>query len=56
MIERVEVRGPLASDVSLTALAIEHGRELVTTDGDFASSPALRWRHHLAPSPCEGPG
>jgi len=29
------------------ALAIEHGCELVTADGDFARFPGLRWRHPL---------
>lgn len=43
-----EIRGPLVSDAYLAALAIEHGCELVTTDGDFARFPGLRWRHPLA--------
>jgi hypothetical protein len=29
-------------------LAVEHGCELVTTDGGFARFPDLRWRHPLA--------
>lgn len=47
-IERTEIRGALVSDAYLAALAIEHGCELVTTDGDFARFPELRWRHPLA--------
>ena len=42
------IQGALVSDAYLAALAIEHGCELVTTDGDFARFPGLRWRHPLA--------
>jgi uncharacterized protein len=45
------VRGPLVSDAYLAALAIEHGCELVSTDGDFARFPGLRWVHPLAAPP-----
>jgi len=38
------IRGPRVSDAYLAALAIEHGCELVTTDGDFSRFPGLRWR------------
>lgn len=41
------IQGPLVTDAYLAALAIEHGCELVTTDGDFARFPGLRWRHPL---------
>jgi toxin-antitoxin system PIN domain toxin len=41
------IQGPLVSDAYLAALAIEHGCELVTTDGDFARFKGLRWRHPL---------
>lgn len=51
LIQRSEIRGALVSDAHLAALAIEHGCELVTTDGDFARFPGLRWRHPLAPRP-----
>lgn len=44
------VRGPLVADAYIAALAIEHGCELVTTDGDFARFKGLRWRHPLAPA------
>lgn len=44
------VRGPLVADAYIAALAIEHGCELVTTDGDYARFKGLRWRHPLAPA------
>jgi predicted nucleic acid-binding protein len=44
----VNVQGPLVTDAYLAALAIEHGCELATTDGDFARFQGLRWRHPLA--------
>lgn len=42
------IKGPLVADAYIAALAIEHGCELVTTDGGFARFPGLRWRHPLA--------
>ena len=42
-----DIEGPLVTDAYLAALAIEHGCELVTTDGDFALFQGLRWRHPL---------
>lgn len=41
--------GAFVADVYHAALAIEHGCEWVTSDGDFARIPGLRWRHPLAP-------
>ena len=41
-------RGKLVADAYHAALAIEHGCELVTADGDFARFHGLRWRHPLA--------
>ena len=41
-------QGPLVADVYIAALAIEHGCELITSDGDFARFSGLRWRHPLA--------
>lgn len=35
--------GNLVSDAHLAAIAIEHGVELGTFDGDFARFPGLRW-------------
>lgn len=45
---RAEARGNRVPDAYLAALAIEHGAELITADGDFARFPGLRWRHPLA--------
>lgn len=42
------IQGPLVADAYLSALAIEHGCELITTDSDFARFSGLRWRHPLA--------
>jgi toxin-antitoxin system PIN domain toxin len=41
-------RGKLVADAYHAALAIEHGCELVTADGDFARFAGLRYRHPLA--------
>jgi uncharacterized protein len=43
-----QATGPLISDGSLAALAIEHGAVLYTTDRDFARFPGLRWSNPLA--------
>jgi toxin-antitoxin system PIN domain toxin len=39
--------GNLTSDAHLAGLAIEHGAELCSSDGDFARFPRLRWRNPL---------
>ena len=41
-------RGKLVADAYHAALALEHGCELVTADGDFARFAGLRYRHPLA--------
>jgi len=41
-------RGKLVADAYHAALAIEHGCELVTADGDFARFAGLRYSHPLA--------
>ena len=46
-IEDGRIHGPMVTDAYLAALAIEHGCELISTDGDFARFPELRWRHPL---------
>jgi toxin-antitoxin system PIN domain toxin len=38
---------PLVHDADLAALAIEHGLELCSADGDFARFPGLRWTNPL---------
>ena len=43
----VAARGNLVMDAYLAALAIENSAELISTDGDFARFPGLRWRHPL---------
>jgi uncharacterized protein len=45
--ERADARGKLVADAYHAALAIEHGCEWITNDGDFARFPELRWRHPL---------
>ncbi len=42
------VKGNLVPDAYLAALAIESGSEWMTTDGDYARFPGLKWRHPLA--------
>jgi toxin-antitoxin system PIN domain toxin len=42
------VHGNLVPDAHLAALAIEHGLELNSTDGDFARFIGLSWRNPLA--------
>lgn len=39
--------GSLTTDIHLAALAIEHGAELHTNDGDFKRFPGLRWTNPL---------
>jgi toxin-antitoxin system PIN domain toxin len=41
-------RGNLIPDAYLAALAIESGSEWITTDGDYARFPGLRWRYPFA--------
>jgi len=41
----------LIPDAHLAALAIEHGLDLCSTDGDFARFDGLRWMNPLTPPP-----
>lgn len=41
--------GNLTSDAHLAAIALGHGAELCSSDGDFARFPGLRWTNPLAP-------
>jgi hypothetical protein len=41
---KATVTGNLVQDAWFAALAIESGCEWITTDGDFARFPGLRWR------------
>jgi toxin-antitoxin system PIN domain toxin len=45
--EGTKAGGKLVADAYHAALAIEHGCEWVTNDGDFARFAELRWRHPL---------
>lgn len=40
--------GALTTDIHLAALAVEHGVELHSNDGDFGRFPGLRWTNPLA--------
>jgi toxin-antitoxin system PIN domain toxin len=42
------IRGSDTTDAYLAALAMEHGCEWWTTDGDFSRFPGLRWRNLAA--------
>lgn len=44
---RANTRGNLVADAVHAAIAIEHNADFITTDGDFARFPGLRWRHPL---------
>ncbi|MBS2021527.1 MAG: type II toxin-antitoxin system VapC family toxin [Deltaproteobacteria bacterium] len=48
LLTKANASGNLTTDAHLAALAIEHGCELCTTDGDFARFSGLRWRNPLA--------
>ena len=43
----IGAKGKLVADAWHAALAIEHGCEWVSTDGDFARFPTLNWSHPL---------
>ena len=47
MLETSNAAGNLVPDAHLAALALEHGCELASTDGDFARFPRLQWRNPL---------
>jgi uncharacterized protein len=48
LITATSVYGNVVPDAHLAALAIEHGLELNSADGDFARFAGLRWRNPLA--------
>lgn len=45
---RAGTAGNLTTDAHLAAIAIEHGAELCSSDGDFARFSGLVWRNPLA--------
>lgn len=47
LLEPFGAAGNLVSDAHLAALAIEHGADLCSADGDFARFPRLRWVNPL---------
>jgi len=49
MLIEAQALGNLVTDAHLAALALEHGCELCSTDGDFARFPKLKWRNPLKP-------
>jgi toxin-antitoxin system PIN domain toxin len=48
LLEDAGTAGNLTTDAHLAAMALEHGAELCSTDGDFARFPRLRWLNPLA--------
>jgi toxin-antitoxin system PIN domain toxin len=49
LLDAANATGNLVTDAHLAAVAMEHGCELCSTDGDFARFPGLRWRNPLLP-------
>jgi hypothetical protein len=47
LLQRAGTAGNLTTDAHLAAIAIEHGAELCSCDGDFARFSGLRWTHPL---------
>jgi len=45
--EKSNAKGNLIPDAYHAALAIETNSEWISTDGDFARFPKLKWRHPL---------
>jgi len=45
---KTQACGAFVADLYHATVAIEHGCEWVSSDGDFARVPGLRWRHPLA--------
>lgn len=43
LLRQTRAIGNLISDAHLAALAVDHGLTLVSTDGDFARFPGLKW-------------
>ncbi|MGN6187757.1 MAG: type II toxin-antitoxin system VapC family toxin [Conexibacter sp.] len=48
LLQPLGTAGNLTSDAHLAALAIEHGAELCSYDGDFARFPGVRWTRPAA--------
>lgn len=44
LLQGVGTAGNLVNDAHLAAVALEHGAEVISFDGDFARFPGVRWR------------
>lgn len=47
LVTELHLTANLIPDAHLAALAMEHGLEVCSADGDFARFPGLRWRNPL---------
>ena len=47
LLEPLGTAGNLTTDAHLAALALEHGAELCSTDGDFSRFAGLRWANPI---------
>jgi hypothetical protein len=47
LVRETPIKSELVPDAHLAALAIEHGLELCSTDGDFARFSGLKWSNPL---------
>lgn len=47
LVTELQLAANLIPDAHLAALAMEHGLEVCSADGDFARFPGLRWRNPL---------
>jgi uncharacterized protein len=55
LLEQAGTGGNLCTDAIITALAIEHGGQIYSTDRDFSRFPKIRWQNPLArPRPQTG--
>ena len=48
LIKSYDLRGNLASDAQLAALAVEHGLKVISADTDFARFSEIEWENPLA--------
>jgi toxin-antitoxin system PIN domain toxin len=47
LLEGAQCTGPLVTDATLSAIALEHGATLYTTDRDFSRFNGLTWQNPL---------
>lgn len=48
--EEGDATGNLISDAVIAAVAVEHGSRVISTDGDFARFPSVRWHRPWPPA------